>query len=66
MPADLLPAGCSPTDLQPAVNVKEKIEVNGEFDFIETHPFNEIQENPDLSKKRKPSTQNGRSAGTLP
>lgn len=28
--AELLPAGCSAADLLPAVNVKEKIEVNGE------------------------------------
>uniref|UniRef100_A0A1I7WEZ2 ATP-dependent RNA helicase n=1 Tax=Heterorhabditis bacteriophora TaxID=37862 RepID=A0A1I7WEZ2_HETBA len=31
VPADQLPSGCSPTDLLPAVNVKEKIEVNGGF-----------------------------------
>ncbi|ULT96507.1 hypothetical protein L5515_011927 [Caenorhabditis briggsae] len=35
VPTDLLPAGCSPTDLQPAVNVKEKIEVNGESRLVQ-------------------------------
>ncbi|KAK5970119.1 putative serine/threonine protein kinase [Trichostrongylus colubriformis] len=33
--AELLPAGCSATDLLPAVNVKEKIEVNGESRLVQ-------------------------------
>ncbi|EYB84194.1 hypothetical protein Y032_0321g2413 [Ancylostoma ceylanicum] len=35
VPADQLPAGCSVTDLLPAVNVKEKIEVNGESRLVQ-------------------------------
>lgn len=31
VPVEQLPAGCSITDLVPAVNVKEKIEVNGGY-----------------------------------
>ncbi|VDL69745.1 unnamed protein product [Nippostrongylus brasiliensis] len=33
--AELLPAGCSASDLLPAVNVKEKIEVNGESRLVQ-------------------------------
>nr|CDJ80692.1 CBN-TPA-1 protein [Haemonchus contortus] len=32
---ELLPAGCSANDLLPAVNVKEKIEVNGESRLVQ-------------------------------
>lgn len=35
MPTESLPAGCSLSDLQPAVNVKEKIEVNGECRLVQ-------------------------------
>ncbi|KHJ90765.1 hypothetical protein OESDEN_09381 [Oesophagostomum dentatum] len=35
VPAEQLPAGCSVSDLLPAVNVKEKIEVNGESRLVQ-------------------------------
>uniref|UniRef100_A0A158P8W1 SLC12 domain-containing protein n=1 Tax=Angiostrongylus cantonensis TaxID=6313 RepID=A0A158P8W1_ANGCA len=35
VPSEQLPGGCSATDLLPAVNVKEKIEVNGESRLVQ-------------------------------
>ncbi|CAJ0571746.1 unnamed protein product, partial [Mesorhabditis spiculigera] len=33
--AELLPQGCTPSDLLAAVNVKEKIEINGEYRLVQ-------------------------------
>ncbi|VDM56832.1 unnamed protein product [Angiostrongylus costaricensis] len=35
VPSEQLPGGCSATDLLPAVNVKEKIEVNDESRLVQ-------------------------------